>query len=77
MQGKLGPPKNVLYIIHNENMHKSKNASIYNNNLKVSIFIYKTLIVIVIATFVGVDTGWTGVDKNGHGRIGIGEIVTD
>lgn len=53
-------------------MHKSKNASIYNNNLKVSIFIYKTLTVIVIATFSGVDTGWTGVDKTKKSKIGIG-----
>ena len=72
MHGKLETPKNVLYIIHNENMHKGKNASIYNNNLKVSIFIYKTLTVIVIATFVGVDTGWTGVDKPKKSKIGIG-----
>ena len=53
-------------------MHKGKSASIYNNNLKVSIFIYKTLTVIVIATFVGVDTGWTGVDKPKKSKIGIG-----
>ena len=61
-----------MYVIHNVNMHKCKSASIYNNNLKVSIFIYKTLTVIVIATFSGVDTGWTGVDKTEKMKIGIG-----
>ena len=72
---KLGKPKNVLYIIHNENMHKGKNARINNNNLKVSTFLVKTLIKLDIAMFLGVDKGWTRVDKIGQRRIGIGEIV--
>ena len=65
-----------MYIIHNENMHKSKNASIKNNNLKVSTFLFKTFTIVVIATFLGVDKGWTQVDKIGQGQIGIGEIIT-